>query len=102
MWLYIASNPGNAQSIPTLTNHDSVTHMLLISEDDDFINIWGNGTDNAYTNGTRIFYFYKPSLPSHSFLDKWMPAAGDSSTNVYGWGLTELMYTPDNINSSAY
>ncbi len=76
--------------------------MVRISEDDDFINIWGNGTDNAYTNGTRIDYFYKPDHRSHSVLDKWMPSAGDSSTNIYGWGLTQLMYTPDDINSSAY
>jgi lipid A 3-O-deacylase len=102
IWFYTASNPGHAQSVPALAQRDSVTHMLLISEDDDFINIWGNGTDNAYTNGTGIYYFYKPSQPSRFFLDKWMPAAGDSSTNIYGWGLTQLMYTPDDINSSAY
>jgi lipid A 3-O-deacylase len=76
--------------------------MVRISEDDDFINIWGNGTDNAYTNGTRVDYFYKPDRPSHSLLDKWMPSAGDSSINIYGWGVTQLMYTPDDINSSAY
>src|SRR3984885_5644130 len=102
VWLYIAGIPGYAQSVPTLVSHDSVTHMVRISEDDDFINIWGNGTDNAYTNGTRIDYFYKPDHRSHSVLDKWMPSAGDGSTDIYGWGLTQLMYTPDDINSSAY
>ena len=102
IWFYTASNPGHAQSVPAVAQRDSVTHMVRISEDDDFINIWGNGTDNAYTNGTRIDYFYKPDHRSHSVLDKWMPSAGDSSTNIYGWGLTQLMYTPDDINSSAY
>lgn len=96
IWLYTAFNPVNAQT------RDSVTHMVRISEDDDFINIWGNATDNAYTNGTRIDYFYKPARPPKFFLDKWMPSAGDSSTDIYGWGLTQLMYTPDDINSSDY
>ncbi len=76
--------------------------MVRISEDDDVMNIWGNGTDNAYTNGTNIAYFYAPAGAAHFFLNKWMPSAGDSSTNIYGWGLTQLMYTPDDINSSAY
>jgi lipid A 3-O-deacylase len=102
IWFYTIGNAGHAQSVPVLTNHDSVTHMVRISEDDDFINIWGNGTDDAYTNGIRIDYFYKPDHRSHSFLDKWMPSAGDGSTDIYGWGLTQLMYTPDDINSSAY
>jgi lipid A 3-O-deacylase len=104
LWLYTASDAVQAQTVSgfALPEHDSVTHMLRISEDDDFINIWGYGTDNAYTNGTRIDYFYKPSRPSHLFLDRWMPSAGDSSNNIYGWGLTQLMYTPDDINSSAY
>ena len=104
LWLYAITNPGNAQTIPglALPANDSVTHMVRISEDDDFINIWGEGTDNAYTNGTRIDYFYQPPHPSHLFLDKWMPSAGNNSTNIYGWGLTQLMYTPDDINSSAY
>jgi hypothetical protein len=76
--------------------------MVRISEDDDFINIWGNATDNAYTNGININYFYKTARPSHFFLNKWMPSAGDSSTDVYGLGITQLMYTPDDINNAAY
>ena len=104
LWLYTVSNTGHAQTVShnASPEHDSVTHMLRISEDDDFINIWGQGTDNAYTNGTRIDYFYQPLHPSHHLWDKWMPSAGKNSTNIYGWGLEQVMYTPDDINSSAY
>jgi len=77
--------------------HDSVSHLIRFYEDDDFINIWFHGTDDAYTNGTRIDYFYKPGHPSRFFLDKWMPAAGDSTIDIYGWGAMQIMYTPYNI-----
>ena len=33
-------------------------HMFRIYEDNDFLNITGNGTDNSYTNGTRFDFFY--------------------------------------------
>lgn len=82
---------------PAAPSHDSVTHMIRFYEDDDFINIWFDGSDDAYTNGTRIDYFYKPSRPSHFFLDRWMPAAGDSTIDIYGWGAMQIMYTPNNI-----
>lgn len=90
------------RSIPLLAQagtpqHDSVSHMIRFYEDDDFINIWFDGSDDAYTNGTRIDYFYRPDHPSHFFLDKWMPAAGDSTNDCYGWGAMQIMYTPNNI-----
>jgi hypothetical protein len=31
-----------------------------------------------------------------------MPKAGDSSNNTYGWGIAQLMYTPDNIATKEY
>jgi lipid A 3-O-deacylase len=104
IWLFTVFTPCSAQTVsgPVLSDRDSIRHMARLSEDDDFINIWGNATDNAYTNGTRIDYFYEPTHSPHFFLDKWMPSAGDSSTNIYDWGVTQLMYTPDDINSSAY
>lgn len=81
---------------------DSVSHMVRFYEDDDFINIWFDGSDDAYTNGTRIDYFYKPAHPSQLFLDRWMPAAGDSSIDIYGWGAMQIMYTPNNITDPNY
>lgn len=70
------------------------TRLLRISEDNDFINIWSQGTDNAYTNGTFLGYYYTKQKPSRGFIDHLMPKAGDSSINVFGWGLNEMMYTP--------
>ena len=34
------------------------THLFRVYEDDDFLNIRGNGTDNSYTNGLRFDFFY--------------------------------------------
>jgi hypothetical protein len=31
---------------PSNEHHDTITHLLRIYEDDDFINIWGKGTHN--------------------------------------------------------
>jgi hypothetical protein len=81
---------------------DTPIHMIRIYEDDDFINIWGQGTDNAYTNGTRLDYFYNLQHPSGFFLDKALPKAGAGSVNTYGWGIVQLMYTPDDLTSRAY
>ncbi len=89
-----------AQSFPG--QHDSLTRMIRISEDDDFMDFSRFGTDDSYTNGTRIDYFYMPAKRPHFFVDRWMPGAGDSSINIYGWGLMQLMYTPDNIDSTGY
>jgi lipid A 3-O-deacylase len=79
------------------SSHDPVTHMIRIYEDNDFINIWFDGTDDAYTAGTRIDYFYQADHPSRSFLSRWMPGAGDGSIDIYGWGAMQIMYTPENI-----
>lgn len=77
-------------------------HLFRIYEDDDFINLWGDGSDNAYTNGTRLDYFYQVHGKPRSFLNKLFPRAGDSSNNTYGWGVEQLMYTPDDIDNPAY
>jgi lipid A 3-O-deacylase len=74
--------------------------MLRIFEDNDFMNIWGNGTDRAYTNGTRIDLFYTKNKPSRFFIDRWMPKAGDSSIKVFGWGIMQTMITPYDISQT--
>jgi lipid A 3-O-deacylase len=78
------------------------TRLLKISEDNDFMNIWGQGTDNAYTNGTFLGYYYTKQRASHGFIDHLMPKAGDSCINVFGWGLNEMMYTPDDLTVPVY
>jgi lipid A 3-O-deacylase len=89
---------------PTRLFHDddAPTRLLRIYEDDDFLNIRGQGTDNAYTNGTRIELFYTKKKPSRFFFDRVLPTAGDSSINIFGWGAMELMYTPNDIANPDY
>jgi len=84
------------------TQQDSPTRLLRIYEDNDFINMYGRGTDDAYTNGTRIDLFYTKKRPSRFFIDRLMPRAGDSSINLFGWGLMQIMFTPDNLATSDY
>lgn len=93
----------NAQAPHTdHTISDTPTRIFRIYEDNDFINIRGCGTDDAYTNGTRLDYFYMPKRRPKGLINRIMPKAGDSSVNVYGWGVMELMYTPEDITDSAY
>jgi lipid A 3-O-deacylase len=88
---------GQAQALPK-TKKDSVTQLFRIFEDNDFFNFWGCGTDDAYTNGSRLDYFYQPAHRPRGLLGRWAPQAGDSSMDIYGWGLFQIMYTPDNIS----
>ncbi|MFD2572653.1 lipid A deacylase LpxR family protein [Spirosoma soli] len=80
--------------------------LIRISEDNDALNVRRESTDREYTNGTRIDIFYtkhaKPRLlsallipiGSQRFEDDNDPNAID---NLYGVGLTQLMYTPSDI-----
>lgn len=76
--------------------------MLRIYEDNDFINDIGKGTDDAYTNGTRIDLFYNKQHDSKFIVDRVMPKAGDNSINTFGLGLVQLMYTPKDITNAYY
>jgi len=86
----------------TLLTPDTLRWMFRIYEDNDFINARGCGTDDAYTNGTRLDYFYQPRHPSKNPVDNLLPKAGTHAINTYGWGIMQLMYTPKNITDSAY
>ncbi len=77
-------------------------YMVRITEDNDFLNLIGGSTDRSYTNGSRIEFFHPSRLKRHSFLYKILPTAGDSSINVAGWSLTQLMVTPENISTTEY
>jgi len=81
---------------------DTLYWMFRIYEDNDFINARGRGTDDAYTNGTRLDYFYQPKHASKNPIDRLLPKAGSKSVNIYGWGVMQLMYTPDSLTDSAY
>jgi lipid A 3-O-deacylase len=82
---------------------DTSTRLLLrIYDDNDCFDLRGGGTDDAYTNGTRIDVFYKLPHPARGFINRILPKAGDSSINIYGWGIMQLMFTPKDLSQSAY
>lgn len=35
------------------------TKMIRLYEENDFFNLSGHGTDNSYSNGTRLYFFYE-------------------------------------------
>jgi len=86
----------------TVTVEEAPTFLFRIYEDNDFINSQGLGTDNAYTNGTRIDLFYTMRHPSRHGIDGLLPKAGENSINTYGWGIMQLMFTPNDISRSDY
>jgi lipid A 3-O-deacylase len=71
---------------------------LVLSEDNDFLNFRGEGTDRGYTNGMRFSVWYskknKPAL-----IDRLLITMTGEAVNRYGWGLTQLMYTPCDIET---
>ena len=87
---------------PLFGQQQSSTTLLRIYEDDDYFNIRGKGTDDAYTNGSRIDLFYIRDRPSHSIVDEVLPSAGSGSIDVYGWSIMEMMYTPKEIGDTAF
>jgi hypothetical protein len=70
---------------------------LRVLLDNDFLNFRGAGTDRYYTNGIRIDYFFakkqKAKFPSSLLLN-----ISKDNNNVYGWGLAQFMFTPQNIS----
>ena len=77
------------------------TKMFRFSEENDFFNLNGHGTDKSYSNGTRLDFFYEKQT-SGGLLHKLMPKAGDSSRNMYGWSLMQIMVTPDDIKAKNF
>jgi lipid A 3-O-deacylase len=79
---------------------ENYTHLFRLYEDNDFINVLGKGTDKGYTNGTRIDYFFTKSHPSVFFIDRWLPKAGPSALNTFGYSVTQLMLAPGDLTKS--
>ncbi len=78
------------------------TSQFKIYEDDDFFNVWGRGTDRAYTSGTSFGYRYMKRKRS-TFVDNWlMPKAGVGAVNVWEWNGMQMMMTPNDLHDSAY
>jgi len=70
-------------------------YMFRVYEDNDAMNLYELGSDKGYTNGTRLDFFWQQQ--KRSFLSKLLPQAGANSINTHGWGLMQVIITPDNI-----
>jgi lipid A 3-O-deacylase len=86
----------------TIAQQPAPTHLFGVYWDDDYLNVQGKGTDNAYTSGERFEYYYLINHPSRLFIDRLMPKAGDHATDIYGWSLMQVMYTPNEIGKTAF
>jgi hypothetical protein len=79
---------------------NNVLQSLYLSFDDDFFNYRGEGTDREYTAGLKLkFYYTKKNKPK--FLDRLLMELSGTSDNLYGWGITQLMYAPNIISNPA-
>ncbi|WP_276481609.1 lipid A deacylase LpxR family protein [Paraflavitalea pollutisoli] len=70
-------------------------YLIRVYEDNDAMNLFDPGSDQGYTNGTRLDFFWVPR--KRPFLAGLFPQAGPQSTNTHSWSLMHQMITPDNI-----
>jgi lipid A 3-O-deacylase len=87
---------------PPPDSSDTPHWLLRIYDDNDLINIWGQITDDAYTNGTRFDLFYTREKMGRNWTDRIFPSAGNGSIDLYGWGIMQVMYTPSNLADPYY
>jgi hypothetical protein len=67
--------------------------------DNDFMNYKGDGTDRYYTNGLQFQYSY-PKKKEQFFASHLLLKTGNDSEQITHWALTQLIFTPDNIQTS--
>ncbi len=75
--------------------------MVRIYEDNDALKIFGKISDRAYSNGTRLEYFFTPGK-TNFFLHKLMPKAGQGSQDSYGIGVMQVMITPKDLRRYSF
>jgi hypothetical protein len=71
----------------------SPSHLVRLYEDNDAINFFGKATDEAYTNGSRLDYYFVKEKPC-SLLGKNFLTAGSGSVNTHGLSVMQVMITP--------
>ena len=71
---------------------------VKLSEDDDFFNFRGEGTDRGYTSGFTVNVYYrknqKPVFPTNLLMK-----ISGRADNLYGYGLSQSLWTPNNISN---
>ncbi|RAJ06825.1 hypothetical protein LX64_01952 [Chitinophaga skermanii] len=76
----------------------SQLQAMRIFFDDDFFNYRGEGTDREYTAGTKIDFYYT-NEGKRNFFDKLLIRMASDADNLYGYGITQQMYAPNNIDT---
>ncbi|WP_159452648.1 lipid A deacylase LpxR family protein [Pedobacter nyackensis] len=83
----------------SFARQEAPRRLLQAYWDDDYINFYGHGTDKAYTNANKFTLFYIKKKPSNLLIERILPKAGDSSLNIFGFGLSQLIFTPNIITN---
>lgn len=86
-----------APALKTQAQKNSL-QVLSISEDDDYLNFRGEGTDRGYSSGFNLELFYTKKVKASFIGSLLIPIWGDAD-NLYSWGLTQHIYTPANIRN---
>jgi hypothetical protein len=88
-----------AVSVSCYSQQNNEVQFFKINFDDDFFNLRGEGTDRGYSTGIKLEVYYtkknKPRFPSNLLMK-----IGEPSDNIYGWGLTQYIYTPNDISQT--
>ena len=71
---------------------------IKLSEDDDFFNFRGQGTDRGYTSGFTISVYYKKNTKPVFPTNLLMKISG-TTDNLYGYGISQSLWTPNNITN---
>ena len=79
-----------------------VKFLFRFYDDNDFLNINLHGTDKSYTNGLRLDIFYTKSKAAHPFLIGLFVKEESENRIVYGWSLSQLMFTPNDLSKTAF
>ena len=74
--------------------------FIRLYEDNDGINAWGKGTDWGYTNGSRIDFFLHRKKSSSGLLARLFTAGKENEIRTTGWGLMQIMITPQKTRPS--
>jgi lipid A 3-O-deacylase len=77
----------------------NIPQFLKISEDNDFFNLRGEGTDRGYSSGLRLELYYTKTRKA-SFPSSLLVITNNEADNLYGFGLSQNLFTPSNISAS--
>jgi len=76
-------------------------HMVTIRHDNDFLNLFGGGTDEYYTAGMVLKYGFNNSSPKNIFR-KIQPLPFNTETSFITIGVTQWMYTPGDLQTRTH